>query len=133
MQADRPPIVEWPFPRVIWPKMPEFPKPRLPQVFPSESQIDETKNAWTGQSADPQRPSPLQAVRDSAQRVGESTRAAWRKTVDTLTPGQRNAAPSRIASRELQPPFWKRMFAPQPEPPQGPRTMSEWVGQDRVP
>jgi hypothetical protein len=111
-----------------------LPKPRMPQLWPNRSQIDETRNAWAGQDSTPATPSPLQAVRDGAQRVGESTRAAWRKTVDTLTPGSEmpTASQPQIASQGVRPPLWKRMFGVNEPPPQGPRTITEWMAQDRL-
>jgi hypothetical protein len=117
--------------------MPELslPKPRMPQLWPQNPEVDDTRNAWAGQSADPQQPSPLQAMRDGAKRVGNSTKSAWRKTVDTLTPGDgaANPSPPQVASRDVKPPFWKRMFAAEePPPPQGPRTVSEFFAQERL-
>jgi hypothetical protein len=123
-------------PMFTWPTMPEFslPKPRMPQLWSPKPAVDDTRNAWAGQSADPQRPSPLQAMRDGAKRVGDSTKSAWRKTVDTLTPGDSaaNPTPPQVASGNVKPPFWKRMFAAEEAPEEGPRTMSEWVAQERL-
>lgn len=135
--AQQLPPEETAFPKFTWPTMPELslPKPRMPQLWPQKPEVDDTRNAWAGQSANPQRPSPLQAMRDGAKRVGNSTKSAWRKTVDTLTPGDSAAhtSPPQVASRDVKPPFWKRMFtAEEPPPPQGPRTVSEWVAQERL-
>jgi hypothetical protein len=112
-----------------------LPKPRLPrpQLWPRKSEVDSARNAWAENSTDPMRPSPLQAAKDGVRRVGDSTRTAWRKTVDALTPG--NAAAdqsSRIAGRDSRPPLWKRMFAADQPQPQGPRTVTEWMAQDRL-
>jgi hypothetical protein len=138
-EVERPWLFESPFAKISWPefRLPEvsLPKPRMPQFWPSKAQLDDTRNAWAGQYPEPEPSSPLQAVRDGAQRVSDSTRAAWRKTVNTLTPGDDAGAPSspRVASRGAGGTFWKRMLSPEPAPsPQGPRTMSEWVGQERV-
>jgi hypothetical protein len=126
-------------PIISWPRfhMPEFslPKPRLPrpQLWPQRSQIDDARNAWVERSPDPSRPSPLQAAKEGVRRVGDSTRTAWRKTIDALTPGAATAPrSSRIARREPQPPLWKRMFAAHETQPQGPRTVTEWMAQDRL-
>jgi hypothetical protein len=126
-----------PLTRVSWPRihMPEMPKPRLPRpnLWPEKTDVDEARNAWVHPGPEPSRPSPLQAAKQGAQRVGESTRSAWRKTVDALTPGDgSNPDSSRIARRDTRPPFWKRMFTVEDPEPQGPRTVTEWMAQDRL-
>jgi hypothetical protein len=75
----------------------------------------------------------MQALSDGAHRAGDRTRAAWRKTVDVLTPGEPDprTAP-RIASRDAKPPFWKRMFGAQEPQSEGPQTIPQWMAQDRV-
>jgi hypothetical protein len=85
-----------------------------------------------GNSLDPAKPSPLQAARNGARRVADGTRAAWHKTVDVLTPGESTAASSDLARSDAQLPFWKRMFAADEPEPQGPRTVAEWMAQDRL-
>jgi hypothetical protein len=123
-----------PLMRISWPRihMPAMPRLPRPQLWPRKTEVDEARNAWMQSSPDPARPSPLQAVRQGAQRVRESTRSAWRKTVDVLTPGDASSSDSsRIARRETQP-FWKRMLTvEEPEPP-GPRTIPEWLAQERL-
>lgn len=126
-----------PLTRVSWPRihMPEMPKPSLPRpkLWPEKSEVDEARNAWAQASPDAARPSPLQAVKQGAHRVGESTRTAWRKTVDVLTPGDATTPDSsRIARRETRPPFWKRMFTVEEPQQEGPRTVTEWMAQDRL-
>jgi hypothetical protein len=116
--------------------MPEFSllKPQLPrpQLWPRDEQVNEARNAWVQENPDPDRPSPLQAVKQGAQRVGDSTRRAWHKTVDVLTPGASSTpTSSRIARRQNKPPLWKRMFASE-EPQEGPRTITEWMAQERL-
>ena len=130
-------MLDSPFGKVSWPRIhfPEIPKPQLPrpQFWTRKSQVDEARNAWVEESPDPARPSPLQAVRQGARRVGDSTRSALRKTVDVLTPGDdSNSESSRIARRETRPPFWKRMFTTEEPQPEGPRTVTEWMAQDRL-
>jgi hypothetical protein len=118
--------------------LPEFslPKPRLPRPqFTSRKQnVDIPRNAWAEQNPNIRRPSALQAVKNGAHRVGDSTRSAWRKTVDALKPGDDSQpASSRIARRTTtKPPFWKRMFGADEQEPQGPRTISEWMAQERL-
>jgi hypothetical protein len=141
--ADALPEQRWmfrsPFARVSWPRihMPEvsLPKPNLPrpQIWPGKSEVDDARNAWLQKSPDPARPTPLQAMQQGAQRVGESTRTAWRKTVDVLTPGE---APStlnpRMANRVQEPTLWQRMRGMQPEQKQGSQTVSEFIAQERL-
>jgi hypothetical protein len=131
-------MYETPTSKVSWPRihMPEFslPKPRLPrpQLWPHDAQMDQARNAWVQDSPDPSRPSPLQAVKQGAHRVGDGTRRAWHKTVDVFTPGDASGGTSsRIARRENKPPFWKRMWGSD-EPKEGPRTITEWMAQERL-
>jgi len=130
-------MIQSPMAKISWPRihLPALPKPHLPrpQFRPQRSEVDEARNAWVQKNPDPSRPSPLQAVKQGAQRVGESTRSAWRKTVDVLTPGDNPTSDSsRIARRETQSPFWKRMFGGEEPQPEGPRTVTEWMAQDRL-
>ncbi len=93
-----------PLARVSWPRihMPELslPKPNLPrpQIWPRKSEVDDARNGWVQNSPDSARPTPLQAMQQGAQRVGNSTRTAWRKTVDALTPARRQRV--RSAGRQ---------------------------------
>jgi hypothetical protein len=132
-----------PLARVSWPRihMPEFsmrppklPRPNLPrpQWPPTESRVD-TRNIWMQDAPEPARPTPLQAMQQGAQRVGQGTRTAWRKTVDALTPG---AAPTtadpRLAARDEKPPFWKRLSGTEQPQKQGSQTVSEMLSQERI-
>jgi hypothetical protein len=128
-----------PFARVSWPRihMPEvsLPKPNLPrpQIWPRKSEVDDARNAWMQNSPDPTRPTPLQAVRQGAQRVGQSTRTAWRKTVDVLTPGEApSASAPRVANRPQESTLWQRLRGTQPEQKQGSQTISEFIAQERL-
>lgn len=138
VQTDRSPIIESPLPSFTWPKVewPQLtmPKPQMPQLWPNREQAEATRNAWAGKSPDPQPATPLQAMRDGAHRVGESTRTAWHKTVDTLFPSARmeHNTGAHIAQREIKPPFWKRMFGSQEPEPEGPQTIPQWMAQDRL-
>ncbi len=128
-----------PLARVSWPRihLPEvsIPKPKIPrpQILPRKSQVDDARNAWMQNSPDPARPTPLQAVQQGARRVGESTRTAWRKTVDVLTPGEAAGGPdSRVAARDQKPTLWQRMRGTRPEQKQGSQTISEFIAQERL-
>lgn len=139
LEAERPWFLRSPFAYVHWPEfhMPEIviPKPTLPRpsLWFGKSDVEEARNTWVQESPDPERPSPLQAVTDGVRQVGASTRAAWRKTVNVFTPGQRSDASPRYAQRDSQPSFWRRMFAVEDrKAPEGPRTVTEWMEQERI-
>ena len=131
-------MVQSPLARVSWPRihMPEVSMPRpnfpRPEWLSRKSQIDDARNGWIQKSPDPARPTPLQAMQQGAQRVGQSTRTAWRKTVDALTPGEvPSAADPRVAARE-KPPLWQRLRgAEQPQKP-GSQTVTEMLSQERI-
>jgi hypothetical protein len=129
---DRAPFFPSPFAHFRWPEF-TMPKPQLPRT-PGQAEADKARNAWVENSPDPARPSPWQAVTQGANRVGQSTKAAWRKTVDVLTPGEPTTAPPpRVAERNAQPSFWRRMFpGGDQQPTEGPRTVNEWMGQERL-
>jgi hypothetical protein len=123
-------MINSPLAKVSWPRihMPELP----PSPWPKRSEIDAARNSWARKSPDPTKPSPLQAMSDGARRVGQSTRAAWNKTVDALTPGDRSDDSSRVARRE-GPSAWNRLFGQgDPQEGAGAETITEWMAQDRI-
>jgi hypothetical protein len=136
LSAEQEPEQSWmidsPLAKVSWPRlhMPEMPKPVLPRPWPKRSEVEAARNAWVEENPQEEQPSPLQALNDGANRVKSSTRAAWDKTVDALTPGESRPKSSRVARRGAQQSWWRRMFLP--EEPQGPQTVTEWMAQDRV-
>lgn len=83
--------------------------------------------------AEPESASPWQVVTEGTHRLGESTRNAWHKTVDALTPSsmKANAPPApRTARRE---PLWRRALGlGEEEKPEGPQTVTEWMAQERL-
>jgi hypothetical protein len=131
-------MIQSPLANVTWPRihMPEvsLPRPRLPrpQLWPRQAQVEDTRNAWVGKSLDPERPTPLEAARTGARRVADSTRTAWHKTVDVLTPGEPAANDAFLARSEPRPPLWRRLFGAEEPQSQGPRTVTEWMAQDRL-
>jgi len=132
-------MISSPLAKVSWPRvhMPEMPKPKLPtSPWDKKSEADPTRNSWVESPVDPLKPSPMQSVSNGARRVGQSTRAAWDKTIDAVTPGDQSKASgssSRVARREPRPPVWKRMFgAGDPRKVEGPQTVTEWMAQDRL-
>jgi hypothetical protein len=75
----------------------------------------------------------MQSLSNGARRAGDRTRAAWHKTVDVLTPGERDPrTPPKIAQRDTQPPFWKRMFGTTQKGPEGPQTIQGFIAQERL-
>lgn len=127
-------MVDSPFRKASWPRL-ALPKPQLPQtkLWLDKSETEAARNAWVEKSPEPTKPSPLQAMKDGAHRVGDSTKTAWHKTVDALTPGDSSSqSGSRIARREIRPPFWKRMLGAKEAELQGPQTIPEWMAQRRL-
>jgi hypothetical protein len=132
-------MIQSPMSRVSWPRihMPEFSMPRStvarPQWWSQKPPVEDSRNTWVQKSAEPPRTSPLQAMQQGAQRVGQSTRTAWRKTVDALTPGDASAAADpRVAARDQKPPFWKRLGGTEQPQKQGSQTVSEMLSQERI-
>jgi hypothetical protein len=123
-------MINSPFGKVSWPRvhMPELPKPQLPKSTLAEKPpADANRNTWVEKDIEPIKPSPLEVV-------GQRTRAAWDRTVDVFTPGEKSKEePSaRVAGRD-RPPVWKRMFgAGDPRTVEGPQTVTEWMAQERL-
>ncbi len=120
-------------PKIHLPEM-SLPKPRLPQApWSSNNQAaPDARNVWAQPAPQTARRSPLQTVKQGAQRVGSGTRAAWHKTVDVMTPGDSNAPTPQVATGPAKPSMWQRMFGQDKPPEQGPRTVTEWMAQDRL-
>jgi hypothetical protein len=133
--AETSPNEDWMFStpkgKVGWPQLN---KPQLPSAFSSRKPAaDATRNSWVEQPVTP-KPSPLKPITDGAQKVGKSTKAAWQKTVDALTPGESTpsrTSGARIAKRDTQPSFWQRLMGEKEEP-QGSQTMPGFIAQQRV-
>jgi len=131
-------MINSPLAKVSWPRvhMPELPKPRMPpSPWPKKSEIDAARNSWVETNPDPLKPSPMQAVSNGARRVGQSTRAAWDKTVDVFTPGDQSTAsgPSSRVARRDRPPVWSRMFGSnESQKKAGSQTIPEFMAQDRL-
>ena len=125
------PFADWTWPRLRLPQI-HLPKPRWPSL-PGATEYEQARNTWVEKHPEPQQPSPWQAVTDGASRVGASTKAAWQRTVDVFTPGEKSQPASRVAQRDAPPSIWNRMFSGGAEPPpEGPRTVTEWMGQERL-
>lgn len=85
------------------------------------------KNTWAQQPASntstENPPSPWKAMSDS-------TRSAWHKTVDMVTPGD-SATEAPVVASDTSPSWWARMWGAEEEA-QGPQTVTEWMAQDRI-
>jgi hypothetical protein len=114
---------------------PHLNKPQLPSALAAKKPPTEVpRNSWVEQPPITPKASPLKPITDGAHKVGKSTKAAWHKTVDALTPGEPTPSRSsgaRIAKRDVQPPFWKRMFGAKPES-KGSQTVPEFMAQQRL-
>lgn len=59
-----------------------------------------------------------------------STRSAWHKTVDLVTPGT-EAETAAVASKPRSS-WWQKMWGSEKNSKEGPRTITEWMAQDRI-
>jgi hypothetical protein len=120
-----------PLAKVSWPRL-NMPKPQWSSSAASSQEAEPNRNAWVETPPATPRRSPMQAMKDGTRSFGQSTRKAWDKTKGALTPGKPEKAPpsSRVA-RGNKRSIWKRMFA-EPTEPQQPRTVTEWMAQDRL-
>ncbi len=126
-----------------WPSMPKmkWSETTVTEVSPSDltkplprrdhfgkpSNRSRTRNAW----AQPPAQATAATPKPSAwSRVTESTRSAWHKTVDFVTPGEA-AAGTSVANNQPRDSWWHRMWSSNEEP-QGPQTVTEWMAQDRL-
>ncbi len=84
------------------------------------------RNTWAqpagNTTAAEEGPSPWKAM-------SESTRSAWHKTVDFVTPGDGQDAP--VIAAEPRPSWWHRMWHGE-EVDESPQTVTEWMAQDRL-
>ena len=99
---------------------------------------------WSRQG-DPQQGvfnAPIDRVRAAGRNTAQATRTAWNGTVDKFKWGGTSARDEQFARRQQQlqqqaasgqqqPGFWNRLFGTEPEEPEGPKTVVEWMAQDR--
>jgi hypothetical protein len=88
------------------------------------------RNTWAQPEAAPSDTSPWEAMSNGAHRVGESTRSAWHKTVDIFTPGDSSQPP--VIGQAPRQSWWSRMRGSAEPPQDGPRTVTEWMAQERL-
>lgn len=84
------------------------------------------RNTWAQQPAST---SPTGEAPSTWQTMKASTRHAWDKTIDFVTPGD-DAETSTVAS-EKKSSWWQRMWGSE-ERKEGPQTVTEWMAQDRI-
>lgn len=118
--------------KVGWPQLN---KPQLPSAMAAKKPpTDATRNSWVDQEPITPKQSPFKPITDGAHKVGKSTKAAWHKTVDALTPGEstpRHSPGARVAKRDTEPPFYRKWFAPKEES-RGSQTVPEFMAQQRL-
>jgi hypothetical protein len=84
------------------------------------------RNTWAQQPAS----SATEAASESPwQSMKASTRSAWDKTVDFVTPG--DEAETAVVASKPRSSWWKRMWGSD-ESNEGPQTVTEWMAQDRI-
>jgi hypothetical protein len=86
---------------------------------------------------------PIDRVRAAGRNSVASARGAWNGTVDKFKWGGTTARDQQYAQRQQQlrqqqasngqqqPGFWDRLFGKEPEEPDGPKTVVEWMAQER--
>jgi len=96
-----------------------------------------SRNAWAGPAVKPAKPTMTQSMKNGANKVADSTKSAYHKTVAALTPSTKTKAPAaakppQVARRDVDPPFWKRMFGAKEPELQQPQTVPQWMAQKRL-
>jgi hypothetical protein len=112
-------FLQSPLANVGWPKI-EMPKL---QLFPSLS------DGEGGPTLRERITAPFARLNAGRQRLVDGTRETWARTVDAIRFGDDD---QRVAQRSAEPGFFSRLFSLEPEEPEGPRTVTEWMAQDRI-
>jgi hypothetical protein len=75
---------------------------------------------------------PVNRVRAAGRNSVDSARNAWNTTVDKFKwSGQEQPQQRQVASGAEQPGLFERLFGPKPDESDGPRTVVEWMAQER--
>jgi hypothetical protein len=101
------------------------PKPRRDH-FGKPAHRARSRNAWAQPPATATAAAPGPSTWS---KVSESTRNAWHKTVDFVTPGE--PADTSVANNQPRDSWWHRMWSSNEEA-EGPQTVTEWMAQDRL-
>jgi hypothetical protein len=125
--------------KVSWPKLS---MPKLPSTSTSTADTKKAEpkhNSWVEKTPAPPKPSPMKPVTDEAHKISKATKDAWHKTVNAVTPSSSTPAKTnsgvdnspRVAKKEMDPPWYKRMFGAKTEI-QQPQTVPQWMAQQRL-
>jgi hypothetical protein len=124
--------VSWP--HLTMPKMPSMSSSATDTKKPADTK----HNSWVEKTPTPPKTSsPMKSVTDEAHKVSKATKDAWHKTVKAVTPSSSTPAKSetdnspRLAKKEMDPPWYKKMFGAKTEL-QQPQTVPQWMAQQRL-
>lgn len=129
--------VSWP--EMKWPDMPSFDRASAEPTARSRAEVPNRRsaarskrNSWAKSraAARPESSSTWQSFSGGIERVGQGTKSAWSKTVDAVTPGDQSTP--RVARHDTGGSWWSRMWGDDPQPAEGPRTVTEWMAQERL-
>jgi hypothetical protein len=112
------------------------PKPTRRRQYGYGKAARPPRNSWAKkdpaeQPAEPTS-SPWQAMTDGARRVGDTTTAAWHKTIDAVTPGESEPPATPQVAQQAPKKSWWNWWGSEESEPQGPRTVTEWMAQERL-
>jgi hypothetical protein len=110
-------------------KRSRFGKPAYRQSRPTRNSWAQPPAAATA-AAEAPATGPWESVSKGARRMSESTRNAWKKTVEIMTPGDPTG--TQVVEREPRVSWWDRMWGSDDEAAEGPQTVTEWMAQDRL-
>ena len=87
------------------------------------------KVSWPKMPADP-----LAPIKTSAKKVSDGGKKAWEGTKEIFRGGSKAEEPAaRVANASEAPSLWDRLTGKEePQAPEGPATVTEWMKQDRV-
>ncbi len=71
-------------------------------------------------------------VKSGYGKVTTGTKKAWEGTKEMFTFGKGNSTSQTSSSSQPKQGFWGRMFSPEPEEPNVPQTVGEWMSQPRL-
>jgi hypothetical protein len=99
------------------------------------SNVREPRNAWAQPKPKPEpKKSMTQTMWDSVtgapHTVAQSTKKAYHKTVDVITPGESKSSP-HVAQRDTNTSWWSKMTGSSEPTTEDPRTVTEWMAQER--
>jgi hypothetical protein len=122
--------------KVSWPHLT---MPKLPSSSSSTADTKKPapKSSWVEKTPTPPKPSPMQSVTNEAHKMSNATKDAWHKTVKAVTPSSSTPEKTktdnspRVAKKEMDPPWYKRMFGAKTELEQ-PQTVPQWMAQKRL-